>query len=348
MIRSFHAARPEPQAKCAEMQAAGIDMKVASGGGRMNVTMDRYDANWEIVQRGWNAHVLGEAPHSFTSALEAVETLRNADGNTVIDQFLPPFVIVDENGPTGPIEDGDSVAFFNFRGDRALELTKAFEYGEDNFPHFDRVRVPDVRYAGMMQYDGDDMLPTEYIVPPPAIDKTVGEFLAKNGLKQLAISETQKFGHVTFFFNGNRSEKFDKELEKWIEIPSYKQPENERPWMKAAEITDACLEELDEFKPDFVRLNFANGDMVGHTGDMRATVMAMEAVDLSAERLIKGVIARGGIAVVTADHGNSDEMAERDKSGKLKEGPGEYGFKPLTSHTLAPGPCPSPSRLATP
>ena len=192
-----------------------------------------------------------------------------------------------------------------------------------------------MRYAGMMQYDGDDKLPTEYIVPPPCIDNTVGEYLAANGLKQLAISETQKFGHVTFFFNGNKSGKFNDALEQYVEIPSYTEPENERPWMRAAEITDVCLKELDEFKPDFVRLNYANGDMVGHTGNMRATVMAMEAVDLSCERLINGIIKRGGIAVVTADHGNADEMGEREKSGALKKGNSPEGLKPLTSHTLA-------------
>ena len=324
------------EAKCVEMAAAGIDMKVASGGGRMNVTMDRYNANWEIVERGWKAHVLGEAPHTFSSASEAVQALRGEGKEQIIDQFLPPFVITGDDGAAcGTIEDGDSVTFFNFRGDRALELTKAFEFGGDDFPYFDRQRVPEVRYAGMMQYDGDDNLPTRYVVPPPIIDNTVGEYLAANGLKQLAISETQKFGHVTFFFNGNRSGKFNDALEQYVEVPSYKEPENERPWMRAAEITDLCLKELDSFKPDFVRLNYANGDMVGHTGDLRATKMAMEAVDMSAERLIKGIIARGGIAVVTADHGNADEMGERDKSGKLKEGDSDFGFKPLTSHTLS-------------
>jgi len=323
--------------KIKEWQSSGIDIKVASGGGRMTVTMDRYDANWSIVERGWAAHVLGQAPNTFKSTAEAIEGLRGSD--KIIDQFLGAFVIVDDDGkPVGAIEDGDSVAFFNFRGDRALEITKAFEFPEEKFPYFDRQRVPDVRYAGMMQYDGDDNLPTRYIVPPPKIDNTVGEYLAANGLKQLAISETQKFGHVTFFFNGNRSGKFNDSLEHYVEVPSYTLPECQRPWMRAAEITDLCLEQLDEFKPDFVRLNYANGDMVGHTGNMRSAVMAMEAVDLCLERLVKGIVERGGVAVITADHGNSDEMAERDKKGALLKGNSPEGFKPLTSHTLAPVP----------
>jgi len=325
------------ETRCAEYQKAGVDVRVASGGGRMKVTMDRYDANWPVVEKGWKAHVLGESENKFTSAKEAVEALR---GDTmVIDQFLEEFVVVDESGvPVGTIEDGDSVAFFNFRGDRALELTKAFEFPDEKFAYFDRKRVPDVRYAGMMQYDGDDALPTRYIVPPPSIECTVGEYLAANGLKQLAISETQKFGHVTFFFNGNRSGKFNESLEHYVEIPSYTEPENERPWMRAAEITDSCLAELDRFQPDFVRLNYANGDMVGHTGNMRAAVMAMEAVDLCCQRLINGIVQRGGVALVTADHGNSDEMAERTKKGDLLKGASPEGFKPLTSHTLAPVP----------
>lgn len=301
----------------------------------MNVTMDRYNANWSIVERGWNAHVLGEAPHTFSSASEAVATLRGSGADKVIDQFLPPFVISEDGVPVGSIEDGDSVAFFNFRGDRSLEITKAFEFEEEKFPYFDRKRVPNVRYAGMMQYDGDDSLPTRYIVPPPDIDNTVGEYLAANGLKQLAISETQKFGHVTFFFNGNRSGKFDDKLEHYVEVPSYTEPEDERPWMRAAEITDLALQNMDDFRPDFVRLNYANGDMVGHTGKLRSAIMAMEAVDLCLERLVKGIQKRGGVAVVTADHGNADEMGERDKKGVLKEGDSPEGLKPLTSHTLA-------------
>jgi len=323
--------------RCAEWSKQGADVRVASGGGRMNVTMDRYNANWPVVERGWLAHVHGEAPHKFECVVDAVTTLRGEGKSKVIDQYLPPFVLTDSEGEAvGTIKDGDSVCFFNYRGDRAIEITKAFEL--DEFEYFDRGRVPKVRYAGIMQYDGDDNLPSKFIVPPPLIDRTVGELIAKAGLKQFAISETQKFGHVTYFFNGNKSGKFAEDLEHYVEVPSYTEPENERPWMRAAEITDVALLQLDEFKPDFVRLNYANGDMVGHTGNMRSAIMAMEAVDLCLERLVDGIVKRGGVAIITADHGNADEMASRGKKGELTEGDSPEGFKPMTSHTLAPVP----------
>eukprot|EP00656_Telonema_subtile_P034490 TRINITY_DN38566_c0_g1_i1.p1 TRINITY_DN38566_c0_g1~~TRINITY_DN38566_c0_g1_i1.p1 ORF type:complete len:575 (+),score=134.33 TRINITY_DN38566_c0_g1_i1:135-1859(+) len=327
------------EARMDAWNAAGADVQVASGGGRMVTTMDRYDANWPVVERGWNAHVHGEAEHTFScSASQAIAEMRGEGEGLVTDQFLPAFVRTDEGGaPVGRIEDGDSVVLFNYRGDRAQQISKAFEQ-DDEFEGFDRKARPQVRYAGIMQYDGDNNLPERYIVTPPAIDRTVGELVAGAGLRQLAISETQKFGHVTYFFNGNRNDKFNEEKEVYIEIPSYIEPENERPWMKAAEVTDACLKQLDDFKPDFVRLNYPNGDMVGHTGCLRSAIMGMEAVDLCCERLVKGIIQRGGVALVTADHGNADEMVTRAKDGSPVQGDSPEGFKPLTSHTLAPVP----------
>ena len=177
-----------------EVDAKGCDAKIASGGGRMYVTMDRYEADWNIVKRGWDAHVLGEAPHKFKDAETAIKTLRNDAGEKpVSDQWLEPFVIVDDSGaPVGTIEDGDAVVIFNFRADRVIELSKALEY--ENFTSFDRVRWPKVKFAGMMQYDGDLKLPTNFLVPPPAISGVSGEFLAKNGSKTFVCSETQKFG----------------------------------------------------------------------------------------------------------------------------------------------------------
>ncbi len=248
------------------VRAGGVDARIASGGGRMIVTMDRYNADWGIVQRGWNAHVLADTENvqSFPSATEAVEKFY---GEGLVDQYLPPFVIVDgDNVPLGPIEDGDSVLFWNFRGDRAIEISTAFETPVGEFPHFERRRVPDVRYAGMMQYDGDAQIPTKFLVSPPAIDRTVPEYCVKNGLKRFSVSETQKYGHVTYFYNGNRAAKFDLDLEKYVCIESYKQKEDTRPWMRAAEITDTALKEIDEFKPDLIVINYPNGDMVGHTG----------------------------------------------------------------------------------
>jgi 2,3-bisphosphoglycerate-independent phosphoglycerate mutase len=318
-----------------EVSGADFDARIASGGGRMKITMDRYEADWGMVEKGWKTHVLAEG-RAFPSAEQAINTLRN-EGGRVIDQDLPPFVIAENGKPLGPIVDGDSVVFFNFRGDRAIEISKAFE--DAHFDKFDRVRHPRVTYAGMLEYDGDLHIPSRYLVSPPEIRDTMGEALSSIGIPQLAVSETQKFGHVTYFWNGNRSGKFDEKLETWIEIPSDRVSFDERPWMKAAEITDATIEQLMTGKHKFARLNYANGDMVGHTGNFRAATMAIEAVDLELGRLLKVIDELGGTAIITADHGNADEMYELDKkTGKplfAKDG----HVKAKTSHTLNPVPC---------
>jgi 2,3-bisphosphoglycerate-independent phosphoglycerate mutase len=318
-----------------EISGADFDARIASGGGRMKITMDRYEADWGMVEKGWKTHVLAEG-RTFASAEQAINALRS-EGGRVIDQDLPPFVIAENGKPLGPVVDGDSVVFFNFRGDRAIEISRAFE--DTHFDKFDRVRHPRVVYAGMLEYDGDLHIPSRYLVSPPEIRDTMGEALSQIGVPQLAVSETQKFGHVTYFWNGNRSGKFDDKLETWIEIPSDRVSFDERPWMKAAEITDATIEQLMTGKHKFARLNYANGDMVGHTGNFRAATMAIEAVDLELGRLLKVIDELGGTAIITADHGNADEMYELDKkTGKplfAKDG----HVKAKTSHTLNPVPC---------
>ena len=245
------------------------DYRIASGGGRMFITMDRYNADWPMVQRGWYAHVLGEG-RQFESATKAIETYREENAG-LLDQDMHEFVIAENGKPVGTVEDGDSVILYNFRGDRALEITNAFEAGSE-FNHFDRKRVPACEYAGMMEYDGDAHIPHQYLVNPPSIDRTMGEYLTKSGVKLLAISETQKYGHVTYFFNGNRQGKFDEKLEDYIEIPSDVVPFEQRPWMKCAEITDKVIEAIKSGKYDHIRLNYPNGDMVGHTGVFNAVV----------------------------------------------------------------------------
>ncbi|HOQ76723.1 MAG TPA: 2,3-bisphosphoglycerate-independent phosphoglycerate mutase [Thermoclostridium sp.] len=310
------------------LRTDSFDARIASGGGRMFITMDRYEANWSMVERGWKTHVLGEGRH-FSSAQEAIETLRNETG--AIDQDLPAFVIAEDGKPVGTIEDGDSVIFFNFRGDRAIEMSRAFE--EADFTKFDRVRYPKVVYAGMLEYDGDLHIPKRYLVEPPFIKNTMGEYLARTGVTQLAISETQKFGHVTYFWNGNNSGKFDEELETYIEIPSDIIPFEQRPWMKAGEITDKLIEMLETGKYTFARCNFANGDMVGHTGIFQAARIAVEAVDLCLGRILPVIEKLEGVALITADHGNADEMFELDKSGKPKMDK-DGRVKAKTSHTL--------------
>ena len=324
------------EAVLGEINARGErDYRIASGGGRMITTMDRYEADWSIVERGWKAHVLGEA-RAFSSAREAVETFRN-EVPDISDQNLPAFVISRDGKPAGTIQDGDSVVFFNFRGDRAIEISRAFDC--DDFDKFDRVRRPAVRFAGMMQYDGDAHIPTRFLVSPPAIDRTMGEYLCATGMRTLAAAETQKFGHVTYFWNGNRSGYFDEKLEKYLEVESDRVEFSQRPWMKCAEVTDAILQELDAQPYDLVRVNYANGDMVGHTGDLHATIVAVEAVNIALKRLLDKVAALGGVAIITADHGNADEMYQYNKkNGDFVRD--ENGVPvPLTSHTLNRVPC---------
>jgi len=303
----------------------GVDYKIASGGGRMITTMDRYNADWSIVERGWKAHVLGEA-RKFKSAAQAVQTYYDEDPKAT-DQYLNSFVVVDENdNPVGTINDGDSVVFFNFRGDRAIEISRAFT--EENFTEFDRKRFPKVFYAGMMEYDGDLHIPQNYLVNPPLIERTVSEYLCAAGVKSFAVSETQKFGHVTYFWNGNRSGYINEQLEQYFEVPSDKIPFDQAPKMKAYEITEKVIEYLKSGEYKFGRLNFANGDMLGHTGIMEAAITAVETVDECVGKLLKVVEELDGIAVVTADHGNADEMFTVSKGKKSVK----------TAHTLNPVP----------
>ena len=314
----------------------GRNFRIASGGGRMYITMDRYEADWPMVERGYRAHTWGEG-RRFASATDAVETMYDeskAAGKEPSDQYLHEFVVVDEDGPVGTMADGDAVIVYNFRGDRAIEISRAFDL--DDLDSFDRGRRPDVYYAGMMEYDGDTHVPRNFLVEPPDIERTMGEYLVKNGVTQLAMSETQKFGHVTYFWNGNNSGKFDESMETYLEITSDRVPFDQRPWMKAAEITDRLMAELQSGRHRFARVNYANGDMVGHTGSLDATIIAVEALDLQLARLRKVVAATGGLLVVTADHGNADEMFQH-KKGKLVRG--EDGAPVVkTSHTLNPVP----------
>ncbi len=316
-----------------ELRDAGCDARVASGGGRMTTTMDRYEAEWAMVERGYNAHVHGRAEHHFLSLASAIEGLR-ASHDGIGDQDLPTFLIVDGKGqPVAPMRDGDAAMLMNFRGDRALEICQAFE--SESFDAFDRGTRPDVFFAGLMEYDGDLHIPHNFLVEPPVIEETMGELFARNHISQLAIAETQKFGHVTYFWNGNRSGKFDERTETYIEVPSDVVPFEQRPWMKAAEITDALIAELRSGKHKFARVNYANGDMVGHTGDMRATVVAMQVLDMQIARLQKAVDELDGILLITADHGNADEMVQHGKDGSIVREGASGTPMVKTSHSLS-------------
>ena len=312
--------------KLNELNDDNFHAVIASGGGRMKITMDRYEADWKMVEKGWHTHVLGDA-RAFRNAREAIETYRN-ETEGIIDQDLESFVIVDKfNNPVGTIEDDDSVIFFNFRGDRAIEISRAFD--EEKFDKFNRIRYPKVMYAGMLQYDADINIPKNFLTEPPKITNTLTEELCKYNIREYAISETQKYGHVTYFWNGNRASKFNEDLETYIEIPSDNISFDKCPEMKSFEITDKLIEAINSKQYDFLRINFPNGDMVGHTGNYEATIKAVEAVDFNLGRIMKSVNDNNAILIVLADHGNAEEMYDlKDKSKKIAK----------TSHTINPVP----------
>ncbi len=307
----------------AELNTEGCDYAIASGGGRMQVTMDRYEANWAMVEKGWRTHVQGEG-RLFASAKEAIETFRAETG--CIDQDLPAFVVGRGGEALGKIANGDSVILFNFRGDRAQEISLAFD--RKDFDKFDRPGYTGVKFAGMLQYDGDLNIPENYLVQPPVITNTLTEVLCAAGVTEYALSETQKYGHVTYFWNGNRSGKVSEALEVYEEIPSDVIPFEQAPAMKSREITEKMVENMASRKFDFLRCNFPNGDMVGHTGVMDAVVYAMECVDNGLKAILEAAEKYGYTVLITADHGNADQMTET-KKGKTSV---------RTAHSLNPVP----------
>lgn len=306
-----------------ELSADGCDYAIASGGGRMQVTMDRYEANWAMVEKGWRTHVQGQG-RMFASAKEAIEAYRAETG--CIDQDLPAFVVARNGAPVAKIANGDSVILFNFRGDRAQEISLAFD--RKVFDKFDRGDYTGVKFAGMLQYDGDLNIPEHYLVQPPVITNTLTEVLCKAGIHEYALSETQKYGHVTYFWNGNRSGKVDESLEVYEEIPSDVIPFEQAPAMKSKEITEKMVENMASGKFQFLRCNYPNGDMVGHTGVMEAVVYAMECVDSGLKTILEAADKYGYTVLITADHGNADQMTET-KKGKTSV---------RTAHSLNPVP----------
>lgn len=318
-----------------EINAGGLgrNFRIASGGGRMRITMDRYEADWAMVSRGYQCHTWGVG-RPFASAAAAVQTMydeADATGKSTGDQYLGEFVVVDERGPVGTIADGDAVILYNFRGDRSIEISRAYE--EPEFAPFSRQGpdgepAPRVVFAGMLQYDGDALVPKQYLVAPPTIDRTMSQFLCAEGVRSFAVSETQKFGHVTYFWNGNRSGYVDATLETYVEIPSDNVEFDTTPAMKVREITDEVIDLLRSGEYRFGRLNFPSGDMVGHTGNLGATVAAMTVIDECMARLMAVVEELDGVLVYTADHGNADIMYTEHDGVR----------SPKTSHTLSPVP----------
>ena len=300
------------------------DYKIADGGGRMVYIADRYETDWSIVQRGWKAMVFGISDIYYSgSALDAITEIRSRNID-IQDQYFPPFVLLENNVPVGQVKDGDSFIYYDFRADRAIEIAEAFTY--DEFDGFDRGtdgnRKLDVFFAGMTEYNSDTHVPHNRLVEPVEIKNSLHEFLGEKNISQLAVAETAKFGHITYYFNGNSYEKYDNEEQ--IEIESDTLPYNERPWMKAAETTDALLENINRYK--FIRINYAGGDMVGHIGELESTMVAIEAIDVQLARIAKKVDELGGMMIITADHGNAEELF--DENGETK-----------TSHTTNLVPC---------
>ncbi len=319
------------ESKLSELSSdKGVDYRIASGGGRMRVTMDRYNSDWGVVKRGWDAHVRGIPEHFegypgyFRSAREAIETARKVKPE-IDDQYNPSFVIVDAEGqPIGKMQDGDSAIFFNYRGDRAIQISRAFE--EKDFKEFNREEYPNVNYAGLLEYDGDYHIPKHYLVSPPDIQEVLSQYLCGMGVRLFAIAETHKFGHVTYFWNGNYLGYIDKNLEEYVEIKSDPSEMIEKkPEMKAREVTERLITALKSKKFQFLRVNYANGDMVGHTGNMAASIKAAEVDDDCVGRLQKVIDELQGVMIVTADHGNLDDKLEKDGS-------------PKTAHSLNPVP----------
>jgi len=307
-------------------QRPGIDYAFASGGGREVITMDR-DNNWEKIETGWQIHVQGQSENQFPSIRDAIEHFRKQNPE-IIDQDIPGFVIIRNGEAVGRIEDQHALIFTNFRGDRATEFSQAVL--ADDFPYFERYRCPEVLFAGMTQYDQDNQIPPDYLVGTPVVEEPFGKRILELGLKQFRLSETQKFAHVTFFYNGGYREPLDPLQENYHFIASDKIPSfAERPAMKAPGISKKAVEFINSGEYQYGLINFANADMVGHTGDLQATVRAVEAVDAALDNIVRAIDAVNGLLVITADHGNADEMLISNQNGTLEIS---------TKHSLNPVP----------
>jgi 2,3-bisphosphoglycerate-independent phosphoglycerate mutase len=289
--------------------------KIATVTGRYWV-MDR-DKRWERVEQAYKGLVYGEGKR-VRSATEAVENSYEAGE---MDEFIKPSVIYKGNEPVGNIGDGDSVVFFNFRADRAREISAALAVRE--FEGFARERVPELNsYVTMTMYDEGFDFPVAF--PPLRLTNIMGEILSGQGLKQLRIAETEKYAHVTYFFNGGEEDPFPGEDRCLIPSPKEVATYDLKPEMSAFKVTDEVLERIDQNRYDFILLNFANPDMVGHTGIMDAAIKACETVDACLQKIVGKVQSLGGLVIITADHGNCDQMQE--------------GAGPHTAHTLNPVP----------
>ena len=273
--------------------------------------MDR-DNRWERVEKAYNAMVLGEG----NTCESAVTAMNESYNNDVTDEFVVPTVIVKDGAPVGKIQENDSVIFFNFRPDRAREITRTIV--DPDFSGFDR-KFFKTYYVCMTQYDAT-MPNVEVAFKPESLSNTFGEYISKKGLRQLRIAETEKYAHVTFFFNGGVEQVYDGEDRALINSPKVATYDLQ-PEMSAPEVTDEVVKRIESGEYDVVVLNFANCDMVGHTGVFEAAVKAVETVDECLGRVVDAILKMGGKALITADHGNADQMVNYETGG------------PFTAHT---------------
>lgn len=290
--------------------------KFATVGGRY-FGMDR-DKHWDRIEKAYNAMTLGTGNHFPTA--EAV--VQNGYASEITDEFIEPANIVDELGkPQGLIKDQDSIIFFNFRADRARQISHTFV--DEEFNYFFRPRLKNINYLCMTQYDVE--LNAEVAFKPQNLRNTLGEYLAHQGLKQLRIAETEKYAHLTFFFNGG-IEKPNPQEER-ILIPSPPVATYDmQPEMSAVEITERVLQEIARDYYDVIMINFANPDMVGHTGNLEAAVQAVKTVDKCVGKIVRCVVEKNGVIMITADHGNCEKMVD------------EASSSPHTAHTTSPVP----------
>lgn len=280
-----------------EMRRLGIG-KIATLGGRF-YGMDR-DKRWDRIEKAYDAMVLGEgqkAPNAFAA-------LQNSYEDRLSDEFMEPAVIIDDKArPIGLVEDGDSIIFFNFRADRARQISRAFT--DKEMPFFERKAKPEVFYVCMTQYDAN--INASVAFPPQNLENTLGEVLSAAGLKQLRVAETEKYAHVTFFFNGGVEAANPGEDRILIPSPAVA-TYNLQPEMSAPEVTRRVIQEIERDFYDVIIINYANPDMVGHTGILEAAIKAVKTVDECMIRVVRAVRDRGGITLVTADHGNCEMM----------------------------------------
>ncbi|MGG4454626.1 2,3-bisphosphoglycerate-independent phosphoglycerate mutase [Brevibacillus porteri] len=301
------------QAKIAEI---GVG-RIATVQGRY-YAMDR-DKRWERVEKAYRAMVYADAP----AYRDPVQAVKESYEKSIMDEFVMPTVILDEAGkPVTTVQSGDSIIFYNFRPDRAIQMSQAFT--NEDFRGFDRgdERPRDLHFVCLTHFS--ETVDGYVAYKPSNLDNTLGEVLSQQGLKQLRIAETEKYPHVTFFFSGGREKEFPGETR--ILIPSPKVATYDlQPEMSAPELTDAVVAEIEAENFDAIILNFANCDMVGHSGMMEPTIKAVETVDACLGRVVDAIVAKGGVAVITADHGNADLMLD------------EVG-RPITSHSTYPVP----------